>query len=60
MRHKIQQDRGISKLVWKGNTSILFAAGLDGVLRCIDARAGRCLQSFLGHVMDIIDLYISE
>lgn len=56
----LQQDRGISKLLWKGNTSILFSAGLDGALRCFDARTSRNVRSLLGHKADILDLYISE
>ncbi|XP_076634829.1 angio-associated migratory cell protein isoform X2 [Colletes latitarsis] len=60
LRRKIDQACGISKLVWKGNTHILFSAGLDGVLRCFDARSGQCLRSFTGHTADIYDLFISE
>ncbi|XP_031849389.1 angio-associated migratory cell protein [Nomia melanderi] len=60
LRQKIEQESGISKLLWKGNTSILFSAGLDGILRCFDARTGQCLQSFSGHTADILDLHISE
>ncbi|XP_033342322.1 angio-associated migratory cell protein [Megalopta genalis] len=60
LRQKIEQESGISKLVWKGNTPILFSAGLDGILRCFDARTGLCVQSFLGHTADILDLCISE
>lgn len=60
LRLKIDQDGGISKIVWKGNTSVLFSAGLDGVLRCFDAKNGQCLRSFTGHASDIFDLYISK
>ncbi|XP_017878587.1 angio-associated migratory cell protein [Ceratina calcarata] len=60
LRQKIAQESGISKLVWKGNTSILFSAGLDGILRCFDGKNGECLRSFTGHVADILDLSISE
>ncbi|XP_015592395.1 angio-associated migratory cell protein isoform X2 [Cephus cinctus] len=60
VRHEIQQESGLSKLVWKETTSLLFSAGLDGVLRCFDGRSGRLLQSFLGHTSDILDMYISS
>ncbi|XP_053981415.1 angio-associated migratory cell protein [Hylaeus volcanicus] len=60
LRLKIEQESGISKLLWKGNTHVLFSAGLDGILRCFDARNGQCLRSFKGHTADILDLYISE
>lgn len=60
LRQKLQQEGGISKLLWKGNTSILFSAGLDGILRCFSAKTGQCLRSFTGHTADILDLYISE
>ncbi|XP_076671458.1 angio-associated migratory cell protein [Andrena cerasifolii] len=60
LRQKIEQESGVSKLVWKGNTSLLFSAGLDGILRCFDAKTGQCTQTFTGHTADILDLYISE
>ncbi|KOC66125.1 Angio-associated migratory cell protein [Habropoda laboriosa] len=60
LRQKIAQESGISKLLWKANTSVLLSAGLDGVLRCYDGKNGQCLHSFTGHAADILDLYISE
>ncbi|XP_076243626.1 angio-associated migratory cell protein [Calliopsis andreniformis] len=60
LRQKIDQESGVYKLVWKGNTSLLFSAGLDGVLRCFYAKTGQCIRSFTGHSADILDLYISE
>ncbi|XP_031771047.1 angio-associated migratory cell protein isoform X1 [Apis florea] len=60
LRQKITQESGISKLVWKGNTSVLFSAGLDGILRCFDGKSGQCLRTFVAHTADILDLYISE
>lgn len=59
LRHEITQEGGVTKLVWT-NTSILFTAGLDGILRCFDARAGRCLKTFSGHKATILDFCISE
>nr|XP_033198116.1 angio-associated migratory cell protein isoform X1 [Bombus vancouverensis nearcticus]XP_033198117.1 angio-associated migratory cell protein isoform X1 [Bombus vancouverensis nearcticus]XP_033198118.1 angio-associated migratory cell protein isoform X1 [Bombus vancouverensis nearcticus] len=60
LRQKILQESGISKLLWKGNTTLLFSAGLDGLLRCFDGKDGQRLRSFIGHKADILDLYISE
>lgn len=59
LRHKITQESGVSKLEWKGKTPFLFSAGLDGVLRCYDARTAQCVKSFTSHTEDILDLYIS-
>lgn len=60
LRDTIEQEGGISKVLWKGTTSLLFSAGLDGILRCFDARSGQCLQLFTGHTKGILDLCISE
>lgn len=59
LRHEITQEGGITKVAWT-STSILFTAGLDGILRCFDARTGRCLKSFSGHKATILDLCISD
>ncbi|XP_072762785.1 angio-associated migratory cell protein [Anoplolepis gracilipes] len=58
-RHEITQEKGITKLAWISAT-ILFTAGLDGVLKCFDARTGRCLKSFSGHKATVLDLCISN
>ncbi|XP_003699960.2 angio-associated migratory cell protein [Megachile rotundata] len=60
LRQTIEQESGVSKILWKGNTAILFSTGLDGILRCFDGRNGQCIRSFKGHTADILDLYISE
>ncbi|XP_011310639.1 angio-associated migratory cell protein [Fopius arisanus] len=60
VRHKITQEGGVSKLVWKGTSPILFSAGLDGVLRCFDARTAELVKSFCGHSQDILDVFISR
>ncbi|XP_014479534.1 PREDICTED: angio-associated migratory cell protein [Dinoponera quadriceps] len=62
LRHKIdlQIMDTLTKVRWKGNTSILFVAGLDGVTRCIDAKTGKCLQIYKGHKKAILDLHISQ
>lgn len=60
LRNRIQQESGISKLVWKANTPFLYSAGLDGGLRCYDARTGQCIKSFWGHHEDILDLSVSK
>ncbi|GAB1867227.1 Angio-associated migratory cell protein [Camponotus japonicus] len=59
LRHEITQEGGITKIVWT-SASILFTAGLDGTLRCFDARTGCCLKSFSGHKETILDLCISD
>ncbi|XP_066588372.1 angio-associated migratory cell protein [Prorops nasuta] len=59
IRHDINQGSGITKLCWKGNSTLLFSAGLDGILRCYEARTGQCLQMFMGHLADILDCFIS-
>lgn len=58
LRHEMEQVGGISTLVWKA--TLLFTAGLDGNLRCFDAKAGRCLRIFSGHKMGLFDLCISR
>jgi len=55
----MDQEGGITKLVWT-KTSILFTAGLDGKIRCFDAKAGQCLRSFSGHKAALYDLCISR
>ncbi|XP_035738031.1 angio-associated migratory cell protein-like [Vespa mandarinia] len=60
LRHKIEQESGISKVLWKSTTSFLFSGGLDGILRCFDARSGQCLRLLTGHSEDILDLQIAE
>ncbi|XP_001604744.2 angio-associated migratory cell protein [Nasonia vitripennis] len=60
LRHRIDQGSGVAKLMWKENTSLLFSAGLDGIMRCFDSRSGECVRTFLGHTQDILDLCISK
>ncbi|XP_029157379.1 angio-associated migratory cell protein [Nylanderia fulva] len=57
LRFEITQEGGITKLVWT-STSTLFTAGVDGILRYFDARAGCYLKSFSGHKATILDLYV--
>ncbi|XP_012524798.2 angio-associated migratory cell protein [Monomorium pharaonis] len=59
LRHEMSQEGGITKLVWTRSV-LLFTAGLDGNLRCFDARAGNCLQIFSGHKAALYDLCISS
>ncbi|CAL1679026.1 unnamed protein product [Lasius platythorax] len=59
LRYETTQEGGITKLVWT-SAPILFTAGLDGILRCFDARAGCCLKSFSSHKATILDLHISN
>ncbi|XP_032680889.1 angio-associated migratory cell protein isoform X2 [Odontomachus brunneus] len=62
LRHNINiyTKRAITKVLWKGNTSILFLGGADGVTRCVDAKTGECLRFYKGHKGAILDLYISK
>lgn len=60
IRHTITQESGVSKLVWKGTSPFLFSAGLDGIIRCYDARTGQGVKQFWGHSEDILDLWISK
>lgn len=60
IRHTIQQESGISKLIWKEGTPMLFAASLDGILRCFDGRSGVCVNLFISHTADILDLCVSR
>ncbi|XP_011869789.1 PREDICTED: angio-associated migratory cell protein [Vollenhovia emeryi] len=59
LRHEIDQEGGIVKLVWT-QTSMLLTAALDGKLRCFDAKAGYCLRTFSGHNAALYDLCISS
>ncbi|XP_011172252.1 angio-associated migratory cell protein [Solenopsis invicta] len=59
LRHEMSQEGGITKLVWT-RTTLLFTAGLDGNLRCFDAKAGHRLQVFSGHKTALYDLCISS
>ncbi|XP_018405052.1 PREDICTED: angio-associated migratory cell protein [Cyphomyrmex costatus] len=59
LRHEINQEGGVSKLVWT-KTSIFFTAGLDCKLRCFDARAGHYLRVFSGHRGALYDICISS
>lgn len=58
LRHVMEQEGGVVKFVWV--RTMLFTAGLDGKLRCFDAKAGQCLRTFSGHRAAIYDLCISS
>ena len=60
IRHKIELEDGINKLMWKEGTTMLLAASLDGVLRCFDGRSGVCLRVFISHSADLLDLSVSR
>ncbi|XP_018344880.1 PREDICTED: angio-associated migratory cell protein [Trachymyrmex septentrionalis] len=59
LRNEMDQEGGITKLVWT-KASIFFTAGLDGKLRCFDAKIGHCLRIFSGHKGALYDLCISS
>ncbi|KAK0162756.1 hypothetical protein PV327_006507 [Microctonus hyperodae] len=60
IRHKIVQEGGVSKLIWKGTSPFVCSAGLDGVLRCYDARTVECCKTCCGHSSYILDISISK
>lgn len=60
IRHKIVQEGGVSKLIWKGITPFVCSAGLDGVLRCYDGRTAECCKTYCGHSNYILDVSISK
>ncbi|KAJ8683408.1 hypothetical protein QAD02_019200, partial [Eretmocerus hayati] len=60
IKHKIDQGSGVTKLLWKANSTLLFSASLDGILRCYEGRSGECIRTFLGHTEDILDVCISR
>ncbi|XP_014220133.1 angio-associated migratory cell protein [Trichogramma pretiosum] len=59
LRHSIDQGSGVAKIIWKLNSPLIYAAGLDGILRCYDGRTAECAKTYLGHVDDILDLHLS-
>ncbi|KYM79428.1 Angio-associated migratory cell protein [Atta colombica] len=59
LRHEMDQEGGVTKLVWI-KASIFFTSGLDGKLRCFDARIGHCLRIFSGHKGALYDVCISS
>ncbi|XP_008543793.1 angio-associated migratory cell protein [Microplitis demolitor] len=58
IRHKITQERGITKLEWIANTPFLCTVGLDGIVRFYDARTKECLKELCGHSDTILDLHV--
>lgn len=59
-RQSFSQSAGVVKLVWHPKHShLLFSAGLDGIVRCIDARSGTLVREYTGHTANILDLAVS-
>lgn len=59
-REQFQQDSGISKLLWGASSSLLYTAGLDGVVRLYDGRSGSIERSWYGHKDEILDMVVSK
>ncbi|XP_054284466.1 angio-associated migratory cell protein [Macrosteles quadrilineatus] len=59
VRHKIQQDCGVCRLVWDCHSPVVFAAGLEGVIRIYDARNGAKHGQLMGHRESILDIDLS-
>lgn len=60
-RHLVEQTNGVSKLSWSPNSNhLLFAAGLDGILRIYDGRSGQLYDTKCGHSDQILDFCVSQ
>lgn len=59
-RNVINQDSGISKLLWgHDNSNLLFTAGLDGLVRIWDGRSGELNQVKSGHSDQVLDFALA-
>jgi len=59
-RVKIHQDSGITKLLWHPTIPLIFTAGIDGVIRVIDARTCKIEKNYGRHRTEILDICISK
>lgn len=60
-RQSFDQPAGVVKLIWHPkNPHLLFSAGLDGVVRLIDAKNGTLVRQYTGHSTNILDIAISQ
>lgn len=57
-RLKYQQNAGISKLLW--DDSLVYTAGLDGLIRLYDGRSGDMVRSWQRHEAEILDMALSN
>jgi WD40 repeat protein len=59
VRVECPHPEGITKLLAHPNNHLLISGGLDGIVRCWDARAGTCVHEFRGHTDAIQDMDMS-
>jgi len=59
IRHKVEQESGVCGLVWDRYSPVLFAAGLEGVIRMYDGRSGAKHGQLVGHKETILALDLS-
>jgi len=60
-RATLEMGAGIVKTLWHPKEShLLVAAGLDGVVRLLDARTAKTVGQWSGHQANILDLSISR
>ncbi|XP_023216215.1 angio-associated migratory cell protein-like [Centruroides sculpturatus] len=59
-RMKRHQNVGISKLLWDDALSLVYTAGLDGVVRLYDGRSGEMERSWQCHEAEVLDMEISN
>jgi len=59
-RLRMKQDVGLTKIVWDAHSPILYSAGLDGVIREIDARTCKVERVLGRHRSEILDMGISK
>ncbi|CAL8135337.1 unnamed protein product [Orchesella dallaii] len=59
-RFRIQQDSGLTKVLWDPRLSVMYTAGLDGVVRAIDVRSGSVDRLLGRHRTEILDICITK
>ena len=60
-RHGYDQPAGVVKLVWHPHIPyLLFSAGLDGTVRLLDARSGKLVREYTGHMANVLDIAVSK
>jgi len=59
-RLRLQQEAGLTKLIWDPKSPIIYTGGLDGVVRAIDARTCK-VEKLLGrHKTEILDVAVTK
>jgi len=60
LRHTLQHDDGVVKVVWYPNEPYLVSASADKSVRLWDVRNGLLLRKFTGHQDVLMDLALSK